>query len=101
MTPDWRHWWTTPVLIFSGITGPGGWRYLLDDPALMTVMPAPLYFALLAVVLVALGICAGAAVLAVLWAFDQTVEVWAEKQAQLDADIAALQALPRRDEVSA
>lgn len=75
MIPDWRYWWTCPLLIFAGITGPGGYWLVLDDPSVITVIPPVLYLGLLAVVLTALGILAGAAVLAALWAFDQLAEL--------------------------
>lgn len=88
-------WWMSPLLIFAGITGPGG--YWILDPTAVNAMPHALYYALLGLVLLALGILAIATILAVLWVIDEAVE----KLALINGDVAALQALPARDEATA
>ena len=76
MIPDWRFWWTCPLLVFAGITGPGGYWLVLDaDPGVVADMPPTLYLAILGVVLAALAVLAGAAVLAGLWVIDQIGEL--------------------------
>lgn len=88
-------WWTAPLLIFAGITGPGG--YWLLDPTTVGAMPHTLYFVALALVLLALGILSIAAVLGFLWAVEHIID----RLAALDTDIDALRSVPRRDEVAA
>ncbi|MCG7592442.1 hypothetical protein [Mycobacterium sp. PSTR-4-N] len=100
MTPDWQHWWTAPLLIFSGITGPGGWNILGDNPELVTTMPIPLYLALLGIVFTALGVLAVASVLTFLYAIDHVLETWRDANARIDAELAAVSlAFPLKDEV--
>lgn len=88
-------WWAAPLLIFAGITGPGG--YWLLDPTAVDAMPHPLYFGALGLVLLALGILAIAAVLG----FLRVVEHIIDTLAAINTDIDTLRALPRRDEVTA
>lgn len=99
---SWRHWWTAPVLIFSAITGPAGYRILIaEDPAAVTVIPPALYFTLLTVTLTSLAVLTMTIVIAVLWSVDYVIDVFAEKNRQINADIAYLRSLPVDEEVDA
>lgn len=68
MNPDdWPWWWTMPLLIFSGITGPGGYRILTDRQAELINDAPSLYFALWGAVSFANCLLAIGVVAAVIW----------------------------------